>query len=239
MAAEIFHCRKASRKVSGKRGGLFPSLCLFPHSEVPWIIQPKPSPSWGIWMPPSFDCRMEKVHLSQDVRNVPLQNVLTVPYFQVFILREVTGKSGTTQRKLSLKLSKLSLLDTFVFSYYKDAFLNLVLSLLMSLLARWDTSKGLGCSFFLLCKRHLCFSLLHADLFLAHLTHANQMLPLMLHDVCASWTNLCMCVFFSQPRGPGSVARRHGQKTSELRSGRLCFPNPLIRDDSTPRQACA
>lgn len=95
-------------------------------------------------MPPSFDCRMEKVHLSQDVRNVPLQNVLTVPYFQVFVLCEVTGKSGTTQRKLSLKLSKLSLLDTFVFSDYKDAFLNLVLSLLMSLLCSLRHIKRLG-----------------------------------------------------------------------------------------------
>ena len=80
--------------------------------------------------------------------HLSLQNILTAPYIHVFILCEMTGKSGTAQSKLSLELSKLSLLDTFEFSYYKYAFLNLWLSLLMSPLARWGTSKGLRCSFF-------------------------------------------------------------------------------------------
>lgn len=122
--------------------------------------------------------------LGKQSSHLPLQNILTVPYFQVFIFCEMMGKSGTAQRKSPPKLSKLSLLDTFVFSYYKYVFLNLFLSLSMSLLAHRDTSKGLRCSFFLLRKKHLCLSPLHAVRFLAHLTHASQMLFLLLLSLC-------------------------------------------------------
>lgn len=84
---------------------------------------------------------MEKVHLRQDV-SLGKEAAITSPehfdcvLFSSFHVLWNDTKSGTTQGKLSLKLSKLSLLDSFVFSYYKYAFLDLFLSLLVLLLAR-------------------------------------------------------------------------------------------------------
>lgn len=120
-----------------------------------------------------------------------------------------------------------------MFSCYWYAFLNLFLSLLVLLLAHWDTSKDLPSSFFLLLKRHLCLSLPHTDPFLAQLTHKGQTLFLVLLSLCI--VNQLMPV--SAPfTALGSLAKQHPE-LGELRSGRLCFANHLTRDDSTPRQA--
>lgn len=89
---------------------------------------------------------MEKVHLRQDV-SLGNEAAITSPehfdcvLFSSFRIMWNDSKSGTTQGKLSLKLSKLSLLHSFVFSYYKYAFLNLFLSLLMLLLAHWHIKR--------------------------------------------------------------------------------------------------
>lgn len=181
---------------------------------------------------------MEKVHLRQDV-SLGKEAAITSPeHFDCILFSSLhimwnDSKSGTTQGKLSLKLSKLSLLDSFVFSYYKYAFLNLFLSLLLLLLAHWDTSKDLPSSFFLLLKRHLCLSLPHADPFLAHLTHKGQTLFLVLLSLCIVNQLMPVSVPFT---ALGGQAVWQGSTQSSVSSGWEGFALQIISSGMTQPQ---
>lgn len=150
-----------------------------------------------------------------------------------------------TQSKSSLKLSKLSLLDAFVFSYYKYAFPTLFLSLLMSLFAETH-QKACNAPSCLLRKRHLCLLLPHTHLFLAHLTYESKMHFLLLLSLCIMNIRIHseLCIVLMHMRGLFTAQEGYRAQqgsttnTQRARSGRLCFANHLTRDDSIPRQAC-
>lgn len=184
---------------------------------------------------------MEKVHLRQDV-SLGNEAAITSPehfdcvLFSIFRVMWNDRYSGTTQGKLSLKLSTLPLLDSFVFSYYKYAFLNLFLSLLMLLLAHWDTFwdiKRLAKFLFSAAQMHLCLSLPHADPFLAHLTHTGQTLFLMLLSLCiVNQLTLASAPFTAL----GGQAVWQGSTQSSVSSGEETFALQIISPGMTQPQ---
>lgn len=172
---------------------------------------------------------MEKVHLRQDVslgneQPLPLQSILTVSYFQVFMLCEMTANQA--QHKANCPWSYQNCYFCTVLCSAITSMLFWIFSCLCWCCCLLTETHQKTCQVpFFPCSKGTCAS--HADPFLAHLTHKGQTLFLVLPSLCivsAPFTAL------------GRQALGQGSTQSSVSSGGEGFALQIISPGRTQPQ---